>query len=519
MSQTVRQAPGSRGRTEPGPSVQRPPERTVGEEPAVGQERTVGQEPAVQVGDALEWLWRFFISRRTGLGLILVLGVMSLIGTLLEQAPAEVRADPQAYAAWLDSVRPRYGGWTVVLDRLGFFGTFSAWWFRATLVLLTTSILACSVHRIPMLWRRAATPRSQPPDAFFERSGLRAEVPTALDPDVALAAAATALRRSRFRVVANPGTAPGHRSAPVLCADRFRWSPFGSIAAHLGFVVILLGAALSAGTGFKDPQFAAPVGSRVEVGHGTGLAVEALSFNDAYYDNGSPKDYASDLVVYRDGRQVARQTVRVNQPLTVDGISFYQSFFGTAASIKVTDAAQKVLADTAVPLLWGSNDGRHTIGQLVVPGQQLTVYLVMPASGEVDPTIQAGQVQLEIYRPGADTPVATQVISQGTPASIAGLTFTFERERQFTGLIVAQDPGVWLVWTGASLLMIGIFLVFFFPHRRLWVLARRGPDGGTTLHVAAKTKRDAAFEPQFRDVVDHLERGATAAPTDSPTPA
>ena len=75
-------------------------------------------------------------------------------------------------------------------------------------------------------------------------------------------------------------------------------------------MIILLGAFLSATTGFKDAQFAATVGDKVEVGHNTGLAVELQSFQEAYYPDGSPKDYASDLVLYKDGQEVQHETVR-----------------------------------------------------------------------------------------------------------------------------------------------------------------------------------------------------------------
>jgi cytochrome c biogenesis protein len=100
--------------------------------------------------------------------------------------------------------------------------------------------------------------------------------------------------------------------------------------AHVSFVIILLGFFLSATTGFKDTQFTAPVGEKVAVGHGTGLTLEAKSFTDVYYPDGLPKDYASELVLSKDGVVVQSKTIRVNQPMTQDGVSFYQSFFGAA---------------------------------------------------------------------------------------------------------------------------------------------------------------------------------------------
>ncbi len=98
---------------------------------------------------------------RTGLVLILALAVLGLIGTLLVQAPAGLQSDPQAYADWLESLRPKYGGWTGILDTLGLFSIFSSVWFRGIMVLLMTSVLACSVNRAPHLWKLTVHPRTR----------------------------------------------------------------------------------------------------------------------------------------------------------------------------------------------------------------------------------------------------------------------------------------------------------------------------------------------------------------------
>ncbi len=39
----------------------------------------------------------------------------------------------------------------------------------------------------------------------------------------------------------------------------------------------------------------------------------------------------------------------------------------------------------------------------------------------------------------------------------------------YTGLQVAKDPGVWVVWLGCFLMVIGSCGAFFLSHRRLWV--------------------------------------------------
>lgn len=461
-----------------------------------------GGGPAVAASDVTERIWRFFISMRTGLLLILALGVLSLIGTLLEQTPAGLAADPAAYTSWLGSIHSKYGGWTPVFDKLGFFGVFTSIWFKAIMVLLTTSVLACSINRAPRLWKLAFHPHTKMGESFFAHAPLRASVVVPAEPDETMDYVAEVLKSRRFRTVTD--TSAGEVN---LYADRFRWGPFGTVMAHLSFVIILLGFFLSATTGFKNTGLVVPVGSTVQVGNGTGMSVKAVSFNDAYYDDGSPSDYASDLILYKNGTQVQRQTIRVNHPMKADGVWFYQSFFGEAAAVKVTDGAGKTLYHDAAALQFQSNDGKHSIGKFDIKAKGLTVYVVDVASGQVDPEIKAGQLQLEVDQVGKSEPVGTQVVDQGTPTTIAGLTYTFERTRQYTGLIVAHDPGAPFVWVGSTLLVLGLFMVFFFPHRRVWVRIRK-TSGGSEILCASTIKRDLAFKPQFHQIITDIQLAA-----------
>jgi cytochrome c biogenesis protein len=130
------------------------------------------------------------------------------------------------------------------------------------------------------------------------------------------------------------------------------------------------------------------------------------------------------------------------------------------------------------------------------------------ASGQVDPNIKAGQMQLEVDQAGKKDPLGTQVVDQGKATTIAGLNYTFERTRQFTGLIVAHDPGVNFVWVGSTLLVIGLILVFFFPHRRIWVRIRQ-TSGGSEVLCASTMKRDLAFKPQFNQLITDIQLADT----------
>ena len=44
----------------------------------------------------------------------------------------------------------------------------------------------------------------------------------------------------------------------------------------------------------------------------------------------------------------------------------------------------------------------------------------------------------------------------------------------YTGLQVARDPGVWVVWLGCALMVAGICVAFLMSHRRIWVRVEKG---------------------------------------------
>ena len=464
-----------------------------------------GLELAMPVGDVFERLWHLFVSMRTGLALMLGIAVFILFGAMIVQAPGGMAADPTAYAAWVEGLKPKYGGWTGILDILGLFNVFNSIVFRGLVVLLATSILACSINRSPKLWKQAVHPRVVANSAFFDHVRLADSVELPASTDEATSVVQNALAKRHFRTIASEDG-----SAVAFYADRFRWAPFGTVIAHLSMIVILAGAMLGA-TGFRDEGFAVAVGSTQAVGNGTNLSIQATSFTDSYYENGSPADYASHLVLYENGKQVAERTIRVNDPLRYGDIKVFQSFFGPAADVLVRDSTGATLFEDGVPLLWSSDDGSKMIGQFAIPTKNLQIYVIGVASGKVDAGIKAGQMQVEIFQ-GDDrtTPLGIEVVDPGKAVTVAGLELTFQRERQYTGLIVARDPGGPLVWLGALLLVLGVMLVFFFPARRIWARVS-STASGSRIQVAALASHDVTFESAFQALIDDIRGGAPAS--------
>lgn len=465
-----------------------------------GSTTAAPREPAAAPLDALlDNLWGLITSMRFVLVVILALALLVLVGTIVVQAPAGVSGDPTAMANWVAQVRPKYGGWTGVLEALQLFTAFTSVWFKILMTALSISLVACSVHRVTGLWRTAARPRVVVGDHFFEHAPQRETILARTDAATSLARIREVLAHHRFRAVVRED------GAFHLYADRNRWAPMGSLIGHLSLLLILAGAIVGSTFGFRDTSFVVAEGSTAPVA-ATGLSLQLVSFTDSYYaDTGTPEDYASDVILYRDGRQVARDVIRVNQPMRYDGVSFYQSFFGPAAVLTVLDADGNQLYTGGVPLAWTTDDSTRQVGTFTLPSAGLTVWVV-DSAGTDDPLIKPGQVRLEIYESSGDgQPIAIQTLDPGTPASVSGLQVTLDRESVFTGLSVARDPGAPLVWIGALLLMAGFTVVFCFPHRRVWaqVSARRG---SSTIALAAVGRHDTAAGREFTDLVTDLRR-------------
>ena len=80
------------------------------------------------------------------------------------------------------------------------------------------------------------------------------------------------------------------------------------------------------------------------------------------------------------------------------------------------------------------------------------------------------------------------------------------RALPYTGLQVARDPGVNIVWFGCFLLTAGLFFSFFMFHKRVWVRLEAG-ESGTEIVLGGNTNKNViAFEKEFQSLVREIEK-------------
>ena len=458
--------------------------------------------------------WNALTSVRLAIFLILALAAGAFVGAAIMQAPPPALADPQQYDLWLVEARQKYGAWTGPFDGLQFFQVFSSFWFRALVVLLSGNILVCTADRTPRLLALVRrVPATRVADGMFEKAPLHSRVEFEADRRTEAEAALLAtLKRHRFKIRTERTDGAVH-----VFAEKNKFARLGTLVHHAGLIVVLLGAIWGGRGGFRESQFIIAEGDTRPVGHETGLSIRLDSFIDEYYTGGGgvPKDYRSNVVVLEDGAEVASGTVRVNEPLIHDGVRVHQAFYGPAINMRVSDAASgREFIAGPIPLSWRTQE--RPAGSFVIPEANIEVFLIGTASAFIDEVIPAGEVRLEAYALGGESPLAIENLTQGTPKTIGGLDFLFERESRFTGLQVVKDPGLPLVWFGSAIVVLGTAVVLNFPHRRLWGRLVADPSGRGRVMLAAPKERGLPFDYEFKQMAEAL--GQRFAPPDAAQP-
>jgi cytochrome c biogenesis protein len=466
-------------------------------------------------------VWGLLTDVRFAVVLIVLLALAGLVGTLVRQFPVSAAGDPAQYAAELAAMHRAWDaiaplglpvGSTLVaaFDALGLFRVFSAPWFLLLMAVLTLSIVCCTIDRTPRLWRAASTVHIEQPPAFFDPARDQrvvlplapqaASVPAAGQRGGTLAGVEAAFRSRHFRrqrIVEADGRT-------WLYGDRNQYQQLATLLTHAGLVLFLLAGAVTVAASFEAVLFVgegqtAPVRS---VGTPDNLLLKVHDFAAPQRADGSFADYSTDVSVYRDGAEVARKTIRVNDPLTVGDYTIHQNTFGPAAQLAIRDAAGGLVWDG--PLLLDQQLAGRPEGFLTVPGAPLglvavlsegadgTPQLVMQGVGPADPTSgESPTLFLVAIPPGTTT----------DPEVTAGHSITWSGTGAWSGMVVRSDPGQTIIWLAFGLLIAGLVLTFYFPRRRAWALIE---DDRVALAFLADRYVDR--EREFGELREEVER-------------
>ena len=438
-----------------------------------------------------------------------MLAILAVIGMTLRQLPGFAFRSPTDYANEMDKLHAIYDptlttGVVDALERLQLFRVFSSIWFSIGLVVLILSIVACTIDRLPRLWRQSADIRVVQPDPYYDPT-----LPDrALLAGVSADATAAILRRHRF--VVRRETVDG---TTYLYGDRHRWTKMATLLTHTGLVLFLVAAAVTSRLGDEQGLVVAEGDSLTVQPIGTPglLLVRNLGFDAPGFDTGRPTDFTTHLAVYQDGKQVADKTIRVNDPLTVGGYTFHQNGFGPAPDVVIRDQAGKPL--WTGPIADDRLGGRVPARRVRGPGPRRRAPAAPPAGERRDgdparaPVPVRGDqrrrhAQRRRPRPGGAGPRRVR------DARRHDFSVELRGFGDYTLLIAKKDPGQGIVWVAFLSLIVGIVISFWLPRRRVW--GRLDRDGRLSLVMRADRYVDAGRE--FGRLLDDLVAARRAGP-------
>lgn len=461
---------------------------------------TVGRRVASRnpLETVIDRTWRFFCSVRIAVFEIVLLALLVLIGTLRGSSVPESIAGLLPFSRGLVDA---WYGWDV----------FHSLPFMGLLTIISVAITICTINRVPGIWAAIAHPTVTTTHSFLRNAERAGEATSDRSPAELAAETQASMRQSGYRALAEERLGEIH-----LYADRFRYARLGTFPFHLALIMILVGGLVGARWGFRETEFIVPEAAVREIGYETGLSLQLNEFFERYTERGIAAEYRSDFTLLRDGEPVESASITVNHPFTYGDLTIYQAGMGQAVVMRVADANGNIGFEDALPLgQFRSIDNPEApaaVLDLASAGVSMTVIapdenpLSQPELDKLN--LRSGQMYLLMRPLGPNSPIQEPVavtLNQDKPATVGDLAVTFVREKRFSAFQIARNPGLPIFYGSSFLLVAGLAVTFYFPHRRVRGIVSATPNGGSRLVLAPLARRDWSGQQAFERLLVKLE--------------
>lgn len=443
-------------------------------------------------------LIEFLASVQLAIFLLFLLASTSIIGTLIQQN------NPAGFYV------EQYGAKAARLFQLlNITDMYNSWWFLGLLMFFALNLTVCSLERIPGVIRLVRRDNLTSTPEQLLKMPLNKEMTS----PVASTKSALLVRQFFSEIGWKCFEKKGEKNTILFFAQKTPWSRYGVYVVHLSILVILAGAIVGSSTftekmlrlpGFAykgfvmlpeeastDRVYATKSNKPIELG----FNLRCDEFHIAFYPNGMPKTYRSKVTILEQGKPILAHGIEVNKPLHYKGVTFYQSSYQPLpqfqAQLKKTGAsATQATIQLAQENEWAEAGVRYGIIKLDTQGEVAKAAKIWFSDNIGEPTtfwVEMGK-EKQLNRPSGQ------------------YQFTLQQSYA-TGLQVAKDPGVWLVYGGCLLMLLGLYTAFFMSHRKLFVLVTPRKDGKSHLIFAGTAnKNKVRFAELFAQYAEKLER-------------
>ncbi len=502
--------------------------------------------------------WRWLTRMRTALYILGVLGLLTLLATVVPQEPNVAGT----VASWRAGTEGPGTTVSALIDALGAYDVYGSPAFLALLLLLFLSLTACLIPRIRAWWK--LTTRGRPPASRDLRVHPHVVTfHTDLDAVEVEAATRRLMRGRRFRLRASAADEPSPSRTDVAGERGIVSREGGSLAFHVSFYVLLVAVIMGQllgftgqvgvveGSGFSDAGIAywnTTPGRWWDDGDHRGFTLTLDEFHVDWHREGpnarQPKLFESEVTVTTADGDTFSDTIGGNDPLIVDGMKIHQLEWGYAPRI-VVEVDGQVVHDAY--LTSSQTDGPFFRTAVKAPGADPDVGLdVQLYPTAVDPD---GNIVTDLGYPWADAPLLVMDVYRGdlrldrvqnvnrldltglqgaggllvplgqSVSTPDGVTVSFPELRYWAGFQVSHRPTTPWLLLGAAMMLVGLVPALYAYRRRVWVRAEADESGaGTLVTVAGRAfQRPEAFVDEFDDLVERLRTALAATAPAAPS--
>ncbi|MBD8019211.1 cytochrome c biogenesis protein ResB [Brevibacterium sp. Re57] len=467
----------------------------------------------------LRWAWRQLTTMRTALILLLILALASIPGSLL---PQRIQ-DPAQVTQYIED-NPRIGPF---LDAVQLFDVYASVWFAAIYILLMVSLVGCVLPRSKQHYKAMRQAPPPAPRRLSRMPGYQAFTASGTAEDM-LTAAEARLKKLGYRTT---------RRGDAVSAERGYLRETGNLLFHICLLGVTVTMAIGALIGYSGQRilvegdtFTNSLVAYDSFEPGSYFSADRLddyrlrlnsfdaSFDDTAAGNqfGQPRAFNADVTTIQDGQETDH-SLRVNEPIRIDGSRVYLTGNGYAPVITVRDGEGNVTYSG--PVVFLPQDGVYTSRGVVKvpdasPDQLGFIGILLPTASQNEKGELVSQFA-ELRNPylvmnvfagdlGLDAGVAQSVYEldtdnldqlagpDGQPLQLYlkpgettelpdGLgSVELEEIKRYVALDIRHDPtqGIMLAFT--IFLLAGLGLSLFVPRRRMWVRAADTDDGVAT---------------------------------------
>lgn len=428
-----------------------------------------------------ELIWRFFCSVKLTVYLLVLLATTSIIGTVILQNGTD-----QQYIKLYGEV------FYNLIKILNIDDMYNAWWFLALILMLCINILVCSIERLSFTWKIIFPKKiTFNPERFRKQKNGET---FSVDKDVASLSGAyeNVLSKTVGKVIKKET-----ETGTMLYAEKGRWTRIGVYVVHCSILLLLIGALIGLVFGFKanlhlnegetsDTVFILKKRIPVKLD----FSIRCNDFDVKFYDTGAPEEFRSNLTIIENGKESFTEDIRVNHPLRYKGINIFQSSYGTArpdsvrldmirqSDSSVTSKTVKIGEEFQLPEDKGLFKLEGFLPHFDFRGHNLGEAFIGRITQKSGKSFQIG------------IPVKFPTFDKMRKGTFAFVIKEFER-KYYTGLQVTRDPGIWYVYSGFILMIVGCWITFFMSHQSFYIEIKSSQGNGSKVLVSGTTNRNS----------------------------